>query len=286
MAIVPGMTDLTRGYWEAAREGRLVVQECRACGRIRHPPLPACPACRCADSGWREVSGDGTVYSCTIVRHPTHAALADAVPYVIAIVALAEGPRIVSGVTGCPPEAVTVGMPVRVAFRWVTDEVALPFFESALRWQGDAPRSRGGVSPMTGGNGWDDRLGPLERIRQRIDELRRRTEELAERGRELMEEMEDGERARGSSADQVERAAEHAERARDRADAASARSTAAYLRSAAAHDAAAQRHERLASGGFGDADEHRRRAREHREMSTVDRVAGTDDAPHPPSGQV
>lgn len=129
MAIIPGMTGLTEPYWAAAREGRLVLQECGGCGRVRHPPLPACPDCHGTDLGWREAAGDGTVYSATIVRHPTHVALADRVPYVIALVELAEGPRLVTGITGCPPEDVTAGMPVRVVFRPVNDQVTLPYFQ-------------------------------------------------------------------------------------------------------------------------------------------------------------
>ena len=80
MAVVPGMTELTAPYWEAAREGRLVVQECQSCGRLSHPPLPACPHCHGRDLGWREVSGTGTVYTCTVVRHATHFAFADKIP--------------------------------------------------------------------------------------------------------------------------------------------------------------------------------------------------------------
>ena len=129
MAIIPGVTDLTRPYWENARAGRLVTQRCRNCGRIWHPPLPACPGCQSARTGWREMSGDGTVYTFTVVTHPTHFAFADKVPYVIAIVELAEGPRLVTGVTGCAPEAVRVGMPVRVRFQPVTDDITLPYFE-------------------------------------------------------------------------------------------------------------------------------------------------------------
>lgn len=131
MAIIPGMTDLTRPYWDAAREGRLVVQECNGCGQVRHPPLPACPHCHGTDQGWREVSGDGTVYTSTIVRHPTHVALADKVPYVIALVELAEGPRLITGIAGCAPEDVKPGLPVRVTFRTVTGDVTLPYFEPA-----------------------------------------------------------------------------------------------------------------------------------------------------------
>jgi hypothetical protein len=131
MAIIPAFTDLTRPYWENAREGRLVTQRCRACASIWHPPLPACPHCQSTDIGWDEVSGTGTVYTYTVVRHATHAALADHIPYVIAIVELTEGPRIVAGVTSIDPRDVRAGLPVRVRFTAVTDEVTLPYFEPA-----------------------------------------------------------------------------------------------------------------------------------------------------------
>lgn len=131
MAIIPAVTDLTKPYWENARAGRLVTQRCRSCGRIWHPPLPACPHCHSTDIGWHEVSGDGTVYTYTVVRHATHAALADRVPYVVAIVELAEGPRLVTGITGCAPGDVRVGMAVRACFREVADGVTLPYFEPA-----------------------------------------------------------------------------------------------------------------------------------------------------------
>jgi uncharacterized OB-fold protein len=131
MAIIPGMTELTRPYWDAALEGRLVVQECQQCRRLWHPPLPACPHCHGTDLGWRELSGTGTVYTYTVVRHATHVALADQVPYVVAIVELAEGPRLVTRVTGCPPGEVRAGMPVLVRFRPVADGVKLAYFEPA-----------------------------------------------------------------------------------------------------------------------------------------------------------
>jgi uncharacterized protein len=131
MAVIPGMTELTAPYWNAAREGRLVVQECRSCGQLTHPPLPACPGCHATEPGWREVSGAGTVYTYTVVRHPTHFAFADQIPYVLALVELAEGPRLITGITGCPPDEVHVGMPVHVVFREVTEGTTLPYFEPA-----------------------------------------------------------------------------------------------------------------------------------------------------------
>jgi uncharacterized OB-fold protein len=77
------------------------------------------------------VSGDGTVYTYTVVRHPTHFAFADKVPYVLAIVELAEGPRLVTALVGVEPERVRAGQPVRVVFREVADGVTLPYFEPA-----------------------------------------------------------------------------------------------------------------------------------------------------------
>jgi uncharacterized protein len=132
MAVIPGSTELTAPYWTAAREGRLVVQECRSCGQVWHPPLPSCPHCHSADLGWRESAGTGTVYTYTVVMHPTHFAFADQIPYVIALVELAEGPRLVTGITGCAPDEVRVGLPVRVVFLEVAEGVSLPYFKPAI----------------------------------------------------------------------------------------------------------------------------------------------------------
>jgi len=129
MAIIPQVTDLTRPYWEAARGGRLVVQRCGDCGGTWHPPLPRCPRCHSASVGWHEVAGTGTIYTHTVVTHPTHAALAGKVPYVVAIVELDEGPRVITGITGCAPREVQTGMRVRVTFTTVADDVTLPYFE-------------------------------------------------------------------------------------------------------------------------------------------------------------
>lgn len=113
------------------------MQECRSCRQVWHPPLYLCPHCHSADLGWRQASGEGTVYTYTVVRHPTHFAFADKIPYVLAIVELAEGPRLVTAVTGVPPGEVRVGQPVRAVFREVADGVSLPYFEPAGRRETD-----------------------------------------------------------------------------------------------------------------------------------------------------
>ena len=133
MAVVPGMTELTAPYWEAAREGRLVVQECRSCGRLSHPPLPACPRCHGRDLGWRAVSGTGTVYTYTVVRHPTHFAFAAQIPYAIAVVELAEGPRLLTNLVDVEPDpdALPLDLPVEVRFE-TAGEAAVPVFRPRL----------------------------------------------------------------------------------------------------------------------------------------------------------
>ncbi|HWO94088.1 MAG TPA: OB-fold domain-containing protein [Dehalococcoidia bacterium] len=115
--------------------GRLKVQKCAACGIVQHPPEDVCHACGGMQFEYPEASGRGTVWSHTIVRHPVHPALADVVPYAVALVALEDHPhvRIVGNVVNVPPEQVQVGLPVRVTFDAVRDEygeVLLPQWEA------------------------------------------------------------------------------------------------------------------------------------------------------------
>ena len=126
MRILPVVTPLTQPYWDGARAEKLMFQQCRACGTNWHPPMPICPACHSGDVDWLAAAGGGTIYTYTIVQHPTHSAFEDKVPYVVAVVELDEGPRIVMNVKHCAVEDVRGGMRVSVFFEPVTDEVTLP----------------------------------------------------------------------------------------------------------------------------------------------------------------
>src|SRR5690349_11385383 len=106
MLIVPKEDSLTQPYWEGTRQRKLLVQHCRDCGNIWHPPTPICPQCQAKNYEWRPVSGRGVVYSYTVVHHPAHTAVADKVPYLVALVTLEEGPRVVSNILNCPIEKV------------------------------------------------------------------------------------------------------------------------------------------------------------------------------------
>jgi uncharacterized OB-fold protein len=129
MKLIPGVTPLTAPYWAAARDHQLVIQRCTACGHVWHPPLPLCPACHSEVIAWIPVSGRGHVYTYTVVYHATHAAMADKVPYISALIELEEGPRILTNLRNCTEDDARIGMPVWVLFEELTDEITLPQFE-------------------------------------------------------------------------------------------------------------------------------------------------------------
>jgi uncharacterized OB-fold protein len=128
---LPRPTAVSLPFWEAAKRHELRVQRCGSCGANIFYPRELCPECLSSDLQWTAVSGKGTVYSYTIAETPTHPTFAEDVPYVIAIVELAEGPRITTNITGCPPDTVRVGMTVEVVFDDVTPEITLVKFRPA-----------------------------------------------------------------------------------------------------------------------------------------------------------
>jgi uncharacterized OB-fold protein len=122
----PAVTDVNRPFWTGGRDGRLLIQRC-PCGRWVHPPAPTCPGCGSAELRFEPVSGRGTVFTFTVNRHPFNPEVP--VPYVIAIVELDEqaGLRFTTNIVGCDPDAVSVGMPVTVAFE-EHGELFIPVF--------------------------------------------------------------------------------------------------------------------------------------------------------------
>ena len=89
-------------FWDGVADGRLLLQRCAACGEMRHPPRPMCPACRSVDWETFEAVGTGVVLSYVIPRHPVPPGFDD--PYVVVLVELDEGARIVSSFAGSVDE--------------------------------------------------------------------------------------------------------------------------------------------------------------------------------------
>lgn len=128
----PTSSVLTEGYWRAAGDGRLSLQQCSSCHAHRHPPTAACYRCQSLEWEWADVAGTATVFTYTWVEHPVHPATADYVPYNVAVVELddCEGDpvRIATAILDVDRDSLVIGLAVAVEFDPAGDGVALPVF--------------------------------------------------------------------------------------------------------------------------------------------------------------
>ena len=128
--LIPPTSPTTQPYWDGAARGELMLQKCAACGAQPFPPCANCAACGSAELAWQAATGRGTVYTFTVSYRPPHPIFRDQCPMVIAVVELAEGPRLMTNIIQCDPEEVSVGMPVEVVFEQIDDsETVLPVFK-------------------------------------------------------------------------------------------------------------------------------------------------------------
>lgn len=107
----------TRGYWEGAGRGELVLQRCADCTTVQHIPRAFCPTCMSSDVRSFVASGKGTVHTFTVTRQNQLPPFAAACPYVMAYVEVEEGPRILTHIVGCDPSEVRIGMAVEADFQ-------------------------------------------------------------------------------------------------------------------------------------------------------------------------
>lgn len=120
-----------RPFWEGCKRHELLLQRCLDCGRYIWYPRQFCGHCLSEKTEWVPASGKGTVYTFTVIRQTRARGFRDEVPYVVAYVQLDEGVIMMSNVVNIAPEKVHIGMPVRVTFDDVTEEVTLPKFRPA-----------------------------------------------------------------------------------------------------------------------------------------------------------
>jgi len=123
LAGLPG-DPTTAPFWRAAREHRLMLQRCTACGAYQFYPRPFCLSCFGLGLEWVEASGRATVYSKTTVRIPVIEEMPP--PYVVAIVTLEEGPRLTTNLVGDEP---AIGDQVSLTWRDRPDLPPLPVFQ-------------------------------------------------------------------------------------------------------------------------------------------------------------
>ncbi|MDP1692013.1 MAG: Zn-ribbon domain-containing OB-fold protein [Burkholderiaceae bacterium] len=122
--VAPTVYPETQAFWDAAREGRLLVKQCEDCGEHHHYPRAACPFCGSLRTQWHQASGRGTIYSFSVMRRAE-------VPYVIAYVTLEEGPTMMSNIIDADFDAVHIGQSVTVRFQASDGGPPLPVFAPA-----------------------------------------------------------------------------------------------------------------------------------------------------------
>jgi uncharacterized OB-fold protein len=125
---LPSISEYNRPFWDYARQHELRLQRCLDCARPWAPVGPVCPHCFSARFEWARMSGRGTVASWVVFHKLYHPGFAEDIPYNVAFIELAEGPRLISNVVGVPNERLHIGMPVEVVFDDVGPNTSLPKF--------------------------------------------------------------------------------------------------------------------------------------------------------------
>jgi uncharacterized OB-fold protein len=128
---VPSPAPESVPYWEAAKQHRLELPRCNSCRKFWFPPSQSCPHCLTADFSFLPVSGRGKVFSFVTYHRVYHPAFEQDVPYVVALVELEEGPRLLTNIVGVTPDKVACEMPVKVVFDDMADGVSVPKFTAA-----------------------------------------------------------------------------------------------------------------------------------------------------------
>lgn len=127
---LPQPTPETQDFWDGAKAGNLRLQKCTECANVYFPPRPFCPACASRSVESFNASGKGTLHSYVINHRAAPGFEADA-PYAIAVVMLDEGVKMMTSMVNIEqtPEALTLDMPVEVAFEAVSETISLPKFQ-------------------------------------------------------------------------------------------------------------------------------------------------------------
>ena len=128
---LPAPDAETEPFWDGTRAGKLLIRRCDACGEAHFYPRPFCPRCWSDDVAWEEASGRATLYTWSVVHQNDLPPFGERVPYVAAVVDLAEGPRMMTNVVECDHDALEIGMALEVTHQAIADDVTIPVFRPA-----------------------------------------------------------------------------------------------------------------------------------------------------------
>ncbi len=125
--LLPVIDDLNRYYWEAAKARRLDMLRCQDCRMWIHPPRESCAKCQSFELKAETLSGRGKVYSWSVMRTQGNPGFEEKLPYAVVVVELEEQKGLITvGNIDCPIEDIDIGLPVRVTFEKINDQVTLP----------------------------------------------------------------------------------------------------------------------------------------------------------------
>jgi uncharacterized OB-fold protein len=126
---LPQPTPETAEFWAGAKRHELRIQRCQSCGKAYFFPRPFCPSCSSRDVAWFTASGRGKLYS-YVINYKAAQGFQDFAPYVIAVVELDEGPRMMTNIVGIEPtpENLPIDLPVEVAWEEQDAQITLPLF--------------------------------------------------------------------------------------------------------------------------------------------------------------
>jgi uncharacterized OB-fold protein len=111
----------TKAFWDAAAEGKLMVGKCDACGKLHYYPRVFCPVCFSDKTRLQQVSGNGTIYTYSVMRRAP-------IPYAIAYVTLAEGPTMMTNIVDCDLDKIRIGQAVKLVFKPSDGGPPVPMF--------------------------------------------------------------------------------------------------------------------------------------------------------------
>ena len=127
------ITPEAKPYWDGLKEGKLMIPKCGDCGRAFFYPRVVCPHCSSRAIGWLQASGKGKLHAFGIAHQSFNRAFKVPAPFVLAMIELDEGPRMLSNLVNVKPDpsAVKCDMPVEIVYSKLTDDVTLPLFQPA-----------------------------------------------------------------------------------------------------------------------------------------------------------
>ncbi len=128
LKLVPEPTPDSMPYWKGLNEGKLMLQECARCWKVRHYPRPLCDVCHSLEVRWVEASGRGAIHSWTITHHPFHDAYRSNLPFTLVTVDLEEGVRILARLHAPADTRLEIGTLVRLVFEEAKPGLTLPGF--------------------------------------------------------------------------------------------------------------------------------------------------------------